>query len=316
MKGIVVARISVCIVYISVFLFGSIMNHRIRHPILRTVYEKSIRDIEEKSTDHSFWYTVDIEKLNDNIKNKFVLFDEDEETKYFLAQCVEKSDQIFTQMYHLFSSFLLGWVMTKTSINGLLRRGSMFIFSKKQFEVLMDIDENWPGGTLLDLGAGDGHITQHMAPYFSQVYTTETSGPMTWRLFEKGYHVIGIDEWTEHHEMYDVISILNLLDRCEKPLHLMQNIRKCIKKEGKVILAVVFPYKPYVEFGGINNKPLELMEIQGNNFEEQINSFTEMVIRPSGFIIEKVTKLPYLCEGDLDTSFYLLFDAVFVLSIS
>lgn len=36
-------------------------------------------------------------------------------------------------------------------------------------------------------GAGDGEVTKHMASFYTNVYTTETSGPMVTRLKNKGY---------------------------------------------------------------------------------------------------------------------------------
>ena len=47
--------------------------------------------------------------------------------------------------------------------------------------------------------------------------------------------------------------------------------------------------------------------------EEQIASFERDVFKPFGFTVERFTKLPYLCEGDLERSFYILSDIVFVL---
>lgn len=55
-----------------------------------------------------------------------------------------------------------------------------------------------------------------------------------------------------------------------------------------------------------DHSPEEKLLIQGQNFEEQ-------VFEPAGFDVEKFSRLPYLCEGDLHQSFYLLDDAVFVL---
>ena len=37
------------------------------------------------------------------------------------------------------------------------------------------------------LGAGDGKVTQIMAGHFEQVYVTEASTPMKWRLQDLGY---------------------------------------------------------------------------------------------------------------------------------
>ena len=67
-----------------------------------------------------------------------------------------------------------------------------------------------------------------------------------------GFHcsVLNIDEW--HNHQYDVISALNLIDRCDKPMTLLRQIHQALKPgTGRLLLAVVIPYKPYVEFGKV-----------------------------------------------------------------
>lgn len=62
--------------------------------------------------------------------------------------------------------------------------------------------------------------------------------------------VLGIDEWQQTGFQYDVVSCLNLLDRCDDPLHLLQDIRRSlIPDTGRLILAAVLPFQPYVEVG-------------------------------------------------------------------
>jgi len=41
--------------------------------------------------------------------------------------------------------------------------------------------------TLLMPGAGDGAVTRQMAQHFRNVYVTEVSSTMLWRLQEQGY---------------------------------------------------------------------------------------------------------------------------------
>ncbi len=62
--------------------------------------------------------------------------------------------------------------------------------------------------------------------------------------------VLDIDSWHNNGKQYDVISALNLLDRCDKPMTLLRQIHSVLKPEtGRLVLAVVIPFKPYVEFG-------------------------------------------------------------------
>lgn len=68
----------------------------------------------------------------------------------------------------------------------------------------------------------------------------------------------------------------------------------------------------FVLVGGKWEKPSEILEIKGQNWEEQVNSLPE-VFSKAGFVIEAFTRLPYLCEGDMYNDYYVLDDAVFVL---
>lgn len=57
-----------------------------------------------------------------------------------------------------------------------------------------------------------------------------------------------MNEWYKMRQ-YDVISCLNVLDRCERPYQLLQQIHQALKPEGLAVIAVVLPYEPYVELG-------------------------------------------------------------------
>lgn len=64
--------------------------------------------------------------------------------------------------------------------------------------------------------------------------------------------MLEIDEWQTTGFQYDIISCLNLLDRCEEPLQLLRDIRNAlVPGTGRLILAVVLPFHPYVEISKI-----------------------------------------------------------------
>ena len=65
--------------------------------------------------------------------------------------------------------------------------------------------------------------------------------------------------------------------------------------------------------GDAQHQPLEKLQIQGSTWEEQATSAARDFLGPAGFTVERFTRLPYLCEGDLENPFYVLPDAVFVL---
>lgn len=63
----------------------------------------------------------------------------------------------------------------------------MFVVSEAQFRKLLRVDEEWKAKTLLDLGAGDGEVTRHMASLFEKIFATEVSNMMKGLLQKKGY---------------------------------------------------------------------------------------------------------------------------------
>ncbi|XP_046993907.1 protein-L-histidine N-pros-methyltransferase-like [Schistocerca americana] len=200
----------------------------------------------------------------------------------------------------------------------LLGRGSMFVVSRRQLERLVgDAGPSLWGGVLLDLGAGDGRATSAIASLFSQVYVTEVSVPMRWILARRGYQLVEADEWPYLELRPHVISALNLLDRCDRPLTLLRQLRETLRPGGRALVALVLPYHHYVETGGqADHRPTEWLPIKGETFEEQAASAIVDLFEPAGFHVERWCRLPYLCEGDLNQAFYWLDDALFVLSVS
>ena len=63
----------------------------------------------------------------------------------------------------------------------------MFVFSREQFVRLLAVSSSWRAERLLDIGAGDGRVTEVMAGHFAEVSATEVSGTMQKILRDKGY---------------------------------------------------------------------------------------------------------------------------------
>ncbi|KAM8876395.1 protein-L-histidine N-pros-methyltransferase isoform 2-T2 [Synchiropus picturatus] len=287
----------------------------VRSPVVRSLLSNMVGETEAVETQQ--WYRCCPDQLGEVVEPLFIQSHLDSDTKAFLKRSVEKSGWIFTQMYHSLVSSVLSPVVSRTSINGFLGRGSMFVFSADQFQKLLRIGPEWRAERLLDLGAGDGGVTEVMSGHFREIYVTEVSPPMKWHLQRKNYKLLGIDEWQKSGFQYDVISCLNLLDRCEDPLLLLQDIRRSlVPHSGRLILAAVLPFQPYVEVGGKWQRPKQHIKVSGKTWEEQVTNLTNEVFVRAGFELVAVTRLPYLCEGDMYNDYYVLDDAVFVLRAS
>ncbi|XP_072337601.1 protein-L-histidine N-pros-methyltransferase isoform X2 [Scyliorhinus torazame] len=285
----------------------------LRSPLSRSLLI-NLRHQGDEEHDKLQWYACDTELLPTCLQPLFVQSYLDAGTRVFLRQCSEKSGWLFVQIYYSLVTSVFGLFMSKTSINGLLGRGSMFVFSEEQFLRLLRVAPDWRATRVLDLGAGDGEVTKIISRHFEEVYVTEVSPTMKWQLKKKQYRVLGIDEWQDTGFRYDMISCLNLLDRCDRPLSLLKDIRNALEpSKGRLILAMVLPFQPYVENGGKWERPSEYLEVTGETWEEQVASFSNDVFSKVGFAIESFTRLPYLCEGDLHNDHYVLDDVVFIL---
>lgn len=289
----------------------------IRSPLVRSLVMNMVTENDAAAIETQEWYRCHPDLLGESVQSLFIQSHLDSGTKTFLKRSMEKSGWLFTQLYHSLVSTVLGPLVSRTSINGFLGRGSMFVFSAEQFQRLLRISPEWRAERLLDLGAGDGGVTEVMGTHFEEVYATEVSVPMKWHLQRRNYKLLGIDEWQHTGFQYDVVSCLNLLDRCEDPLNLLRDIKlSLVPKTGRLVLAAVLPFQPYVEVGGRWQRPKEHLRVKGKTWEEQVTELSNKVFRRVGFEVEAVTRLPYLCEGDMYNDYYVLDDAVFVLKVS
>lgn len=329
----------------------------LRSNLARSVYHRMLADERLRTMDLAKLYEVDELALTDEVRDKFVALTVDEDTQLFLNSCFDQSEWLVTQVWHSIAKSFLGLFMTQTSINGLLNRGRMFVWSEAQARLLLgappaltsgaeadtpvqegeqfchqgfvgvpsheenteaaegsDERELWVGERLLDLGAGDGHVTQVLGGGAAHVDVTETSGVMRRRLREKGYRVLDAWKWAQEagDTKYDVVTCLNLLDRCDTPRTLLSQIHAKLVPGGTLVVALVLPFNPYVETGTADNLPSEELGLTGSTLEEQVNSLASEVFPSLGYTLSRWTRLPYLCEGDLDQAFYWLSDVVLV----
>jgi SAM-dependent methyltransferase len=266
-------------------------------------------------------YDFDLTKLPERLVSSFAPSHLDEETQQWLEGASK---------FRLMSSNtarILRKVISRTDANGLTFRGGMHIFSTAQASTLLGREPGNKWDDLLDVGAGDGGVTQRLSPFFKNVYATEFSGVMRWRLWWRGYKVVDTDissarkdlDAGKSPKLYDLVSCLNVLDRCDKPLSLLQDLKAMLKPDGRILLAVVLPWCPFVESGTKQLPPTEKLPMEGGmchnhaRFETAAQLLIERVIEPSGFSVEKWTRLPYLCEGSPTNEYYVLDDVVMVL---
>lgn len=292
---------------------GSGVNgfYRPRSALARALYDKQHNDRYLQELDQNEWYRVNKARLTPGLYMKFVQLSPDEETKQFLSSSIDKSTWVWTQCWYLIAKAVLRHFWSVTDINGWLGRGSMFVLSEAQAKALLrPAGECRGAGALVDVGAGDGEVSKRFAHIFPKNYATEISASMRKTLTSKGFRILDSETWWNYRQ-FDCICMLNLLDRCNKPKTMLLQARDALAENGVLMLALVLPYKPYVEVTA-DHKPEERLPIEGSDFEGQLTTFVKFMENEIGLELVSWTRAPYLCEGDFSQAYYWLDDSIYV----
>lgn len=201
-------------------------------------------------------------------------------------------------------------LLSDFDINGYLGTYPMHVLSSDQWRELLG---GAPGGRLLDVGAGRGDVTASLARLFDETTTTETSKGMAKRLAKKGYRVLRQDlAESPVQERFDAVSLLNVLDRCDRPLSLLGAARSALCAGGLLIIALVLPYSPFVYDGGRTRAPRERLPITSKEFERAASEFIDLSLLALGLEVVTVSRAPYLSGGDAQAQLYELDDLLVV----
>ena len=216
----------------------------------------------------------------------------------------------------------LRWAgMSHFDANGLLNMYPLHLCSTDHLTALKaaaGVANSWRSG--LDVGAGDGRITKQLQPLFTDpLAATETSKWMTRRLRTAGFSAwhgdlcaeggaAGLSLALKQEESepckFDVVAILNVLDRCPQPRTLLQSAVQLIRPGGYCIVSSPLPFKPFWFAGGQPARPLEefMSELLGtfeDEAEELLGNIAEAGLRPLAY-----GRLPYLSSGDSKREFF------------
>lgn len=195
-------------------------------------------------------------------------------------------------------------------VNGLLGIYPMHVLSTEQW---LELFGERPGGHLLDIGAGRGDVTSALGACFDRVTATETSRMMVKRLARRGYEVISGDVATGlGGRTFDAVSLLNVLDRCDRPLSLLGEARSSLREGGLLIVALVLPYRPFVYEGPVSRPPKERLPVASTAFETAAAEFWSLALAALGLEPVALTRAPYLSGGDRVSPLYELDDLVLV----
>jgi SAM-dependent methyltransferase len=175
------------------------------------------------------------------------------------------------------------------------------------------------GGRLLDVGAGSGDVTLVLGGCFESVEATEVSRGMSRKLARRGIrcHTVDLTETTLATPAFDCVSLLNVLDRCQRPQRLLRNCLHALKPGGALIVALALPYRPFYFAGPSTPEPLERLACDPGphgSWEDGARRFIERDLLPLNLTLECFARAPYLSAGDSARTLYELDDVVVVLT--
>jgi len=194
---------------------------------------------------------------------------------------------------------------------------------------------------LLDVGAASGHTTKELLPFFDFVVATEAS-VVCKRELDKVVDVALATKTLEEAKQYgpfDIVALLNVLDRTEQPQQLLTDSMLLLKKGdqetvGRLLLAFSQPISYFVQpqtFPTPKNASNEndtteksKHDVCGNSgnsiffdnvnskssFETFVEDIYEHILTPSKLKIVRWTKYPYVA-GSKDEGYSYLNQVIF-----
>lgn len=233
-------------------------GYRPRGAISRAIFSKYHNDALLDQIDLSSLYRMKNELPE--YQKMFLPFEPDENTIDWIERSKGISSNLWLQIWFIVAKCCLSFFMSQTDLNGILSRGSMFILSQEQLVTILTkggFRASANGPKVLDIGAGDGQCTLRVQSSLRQIggnssdlpqmHVTETSWIMRKRLDKlDNFTVIEVEDVRQLRNL-DLVTCLNVLDRCADPHQMLQDIHNILSPSGRAMFALVLPYSHYVE---------------------------------------------------------------------
>lgn len=194
--------------------------------------------------------------------------------------------------------------------HGLLGAYPMHLLSEHAFGELL---EGAHHASLLDVGAGAGHVTEHARTLFDEIVCTETAHQLARRLAARGFvvHELDLTQQTLARS-FDVVSAFNVLDRTPEPLRLLRSLVAHTRLGGLVLISIPLPISAHVHVRGGTSAPTERLPSLAADFETAARELSERLLQPAGLTVTRLSRLPYLSRGDVYRPLYVLDSALWV----
>lgn len=262
-------------------------------------------------------YSCDPARLGAELAGRFVPSQLDTEGEAFLASALERRPAAWKMRLHR----LLTLFVSDFDANALLGVHPVFLLSTPQALALLQAgrsarltEERW-----LDVGAGSGDVTTRLAALAADMSCTETSRFMARRLRRRGFRC-WLGQVAEGEPLdplagddpFGVISLLNVIDRTNRPRTLLAALTRRLPSGGTLMLSTPLPYAPFYYAGSVTRAPEEQLQIKAEGWEEQLGELWRFELAPLGLTLDAFTRVPYLSGGDGRHPAYVLDNAVLV----
>jgi SAM-dependent methyltransferase len=257
-----------------------------------------------------FSYDIDTTKLNDSLKSVVVNLSPDIDLDNTLKSW--QADP-YPELKMLLYPILQRYIPLFT-LDALLGVYPLYILGPNMWQRIVPKEKH--GGSLLDIGAGQGFVTMNAKPIFKKIVTTETSIGVAIRLWFRGF-VCKLRDVARFPRMFrpksfDVVSILNVIDRSDRPISLLENARNFLKDDGYMIIATPLPIHQVVWTTKANPVQEHFNLSFNSSFEESLNELCEKVLIPHGLVPTMIGKLPYISKPNYITNLDPYEDAIIV----
>ena len=237
-----------------------------------------------------------------------------------------------TTVQQFLKDFMTGPLRMKhVDAASLLQVNKMFVLDSTTLLKLLRVggqNPDTPLNRILDVGAGDGHVTETayrsvcdelevMEASFGCVESLKSNPNIDHVHFETGLQNICRES---QDRKFDLISMLNVLDRCDKPVSMLRDAKSILAERGKLLVALTYPHRPFVvEKDVIKAKQSEaFLDLDSQaTFEDFVDHCADNVFASNGYHVERFTRVPYICAGSTQSKepYSCLSCAVFICSV-
>lgn len=209
-------------------------------------------------------------------------------------------------------------VMSDFDAYGLLDMYRVHLLSTTQLRRLLQLEDGATVATWLDIGAGNGAAIDAARPLLQQLHVTEASAVLRRKLASQGARVHAVDLCEQPIDTpqggFDVVSCLNVLDRCLYPRTMLQHARDALAPGGRLIIALALPLRPHVDMGGHSVDQEQPLPVHDDDLDWEACAarLWEQLLAPAGLQLSSLSRAPYISQGDAGGALHVLDDALFV----